>query len=42
MVARGPEICSECLGDSEKEMENLSLFKVKFKLPSSENEVIFF
>ena len=41
---RGPTLWNEFLTDSEKEIENLSLFKrkVKSKLLSYENEVIFF
>ena len=41
---RGPALWNEFLTDSEKEIENLSLFKskVKSELLSNENEVIFF
>ena len=41
---RGPVLWNEFLTDSEKEIENLSLFKskLKSKLLSYENEVIFF
>ena len=41
---RGPAFWNEFLRESEKEIENLSLFKskVKFRLLSYENEVIFF
>ena len=48
---RGPALWNEFLTDSEKEIENISLLKVKtllfkskviFKLFSYENEVIFF
>ena len=41
---RGPAFLNEFLIDSQKEIENLSLFKsrVKSKLVSYENEVIFF
>ena len=42
--ARGPALWNEFLTDSEKEIENISLFKskVKSELLSNENEVIFF
>ena len=45
---RGPALWNEFLTDSEKEIENLWLFKskakfkLKFKLLSYENEIIFF
>ena len=41
---KGPTFWNEFLTDSEKEIKNLSLFKskVKFKLLSYKNEVIFF
>ena len=44
VYAKGPALWNEFLADSEKEIENLSLFKskVKFKLLSYENEIIFF
>ena len=44
ITVRGPSLWNQFLTDSEKEIDNLSLFKskVKLKLLSFENEVIFF
>ena len=44
IYVRGQALWDEFLTDVEKEMENLSLFKskIKFKLLSYENKIIFF